>query len=485
MIIYGVSANEHDAALAVFRDNKLLFASHSERYSRIKNDPHLHPSLINAAREYGEPDKIVWYERPLLKRTRKLLSGQYEHVFRKDGRRYLRARGLDAPVQYVSHHASHAAGGFYLSPFQQAAILVVDAIGEWDTISIWVGDGPRLKRLASTQYPHSIGLLYSAFTQRVGLKPNEEEYILMGMAAYGVPRYLELIRKDFLDRCAAPQFRLNRNIHRGIRWWQPEILNGPDIAASIQALTEEVLLGLVRWISRNTKQRNLILAGGVALNCVANSVILRDASFDQVWISPDPGDAGSCIGAVAAALRERISWPGPYLGCDIKRTLEVPAALDALVAGNPIGVANGRAEFGPRALGNRSLLMDPRIRDAKELLNKIKKREQFRPFAPVILAQEAADFFEMPVPESPYMQYVARVKSPDRFPSITHKDGTARVQTLKREDNMALYSLMEGFYASSGCPMLLNTSLNIKGEPLVNTWQDAQRFAKSYDVAIF
>jgi carbamoyltransferase len=183
MIIYGVSANEHDAALAVFRDNKLLFASHSERYSRIKNDPHLHPSLINAAREYGEPDKIVWYERPLLKRTRKLLSGQYEHVFRKDGRRYLRARGLDAPVQYVSHHASHAAGGFYLSPFQQAAILVVDAIGEWDTISIWVGDGPRLKRLASTQYPHSIGLLYSAFTQRVGLKPNEEEYILMGMAA--------------------------------------------------------------------------------------------------------------------------------------------------------------------------------------------------------------------------------------------------------------------------------------------------------------
>jgi carbamoyltransferase len=350
---------------------------------------------------------------------------------------------------------------------------------------MWRGMGGRLTRIWRQRYPHSLGLLYSAFTQRIGLKPNEEEYILMGMAAYGKPIYRDLIWGDFIAEFNPPRLVLTRNVHRGVLWWRPELTDYENIASSIQAVTEEILIGLVQWLARYTRLKNLVFSGGVALNCVANSQIARSGCFEDLWVNPDPGDAGSCIGAIAALLRRHLVWPSPYIGHNIDRRLDVDAAINALVRGDVIGVANGRAEFGPRALGNRSLLTDPRSSTARDRVNAIKGRELFRPFAPVIMAQYASSYFEMPVHSSPYMQFVARIRDPDRFPAVSHQDGTARVQTLSQKDNPTFYSLLERFYSETGCPMLLNTSLNIKGEPLVNTWADAIRFQTIHDVQIF
>ena len=485
MIIYGISANHHDAALAVARDETLLFASHSERYSRIKNDPHLNYDVIAEARTYGDPELLVWYEKPLQKRLRKLWSGQYREVLRADGASYLSRYGLRAPTVYVSHHECHAAGGFYTSPFDEAAILVVDAIGEWDTISMWRGMGERLTRIWRQRYPHSLGLLYSAFTARLGLKPNEEEYILMGMAAFGKPVYRDEIWKEFIAEFNPPRLVLTQNVHRGVRWWRPELTDKENIASSIQVVTEEILIGLAQWLARYTRLRKFVFSGGVALNCVANSRIALSGYFEDLWINPDPGDAGSCIGGIAALLRRHLVQPSPYIGYNIDRPLDVNAAVAALVRGDVIGIANGRAEFGPRALGNRSLLTDPRNPRARDRVNMIKQREPFRPFAPVIMAEHASGYFEMPVHSSPYMQFVARIRHPDRFPAVSHQDGTARVQTLSRKDNPTFYGLLEKFYCETGCPMLLNTSLNIKGEPLVNTWADAMRFGALHNVQVF
>ena len=485
MIIYGISANEHDASLAVVDGDTILFASNVERYSRRKNDAHLNEALIAEARAFGDPDLFVWYEKPLLKRARKLWAGQYEHVFRTDGAAYLRQFKLDAPIRYVGHHESHAAAGFFTSPFDQAAILVVDAIGEWETISAWKGCGQTLEKVWSQSYPHSLGLLYSAFAQRVGLKPNEEEYILMGMAAYGEATYRDLIWNDFIARFAPPRLVLKENVHRGIRWWRPELQDHENIAASIQLVTEEVLVRLVEWLAAKTGQRNLVLMGGVALNCVANSKIAREGFFDDIWIMPNPGDAGSSIGAVAAYTRRHLNWVHPYLGHNIDRPLDLTGVITALKASEIVGIANGRAEFGPRALGNRSLLADPRGPLTKDRVNLIKKREPFRPFAPIIMAEYAHDYFDIPVRASPYMQFVGTVRHPELFPAVSHRDNTARVQTLTYDQNPLLYRILKGFHAETGCPMLLNTSLNIKGEPLVNTWEDAERFAKQSGVKIF
>jgi carbamoyltransferase len=485
VIIYGVSANEHDASIAVVRDHDILFASSAERYSRRKNDPHLNAALLADARVHGDPELIVWYERPFLKRARKLWAGQYGQVLRSDGRAYLRRFGLTAPVRFVGHHESHAAAGFFTSPFDDAAILVVDSIGEWDTISAWRGHGGSLEKLWSQRYPHSLGLLYSAFTQRVGLIPNEEEYILMGMAAYGQPIYRDLIWDDFIRRCDPPHVVLKENVHRGIRWWRPELRDRENIAASIQRVIEEILIALTRWLGRITGSSNLVLAGGVALNCVANTQIVRATSFRDVWILPNPGDAGSSLGAVAAHKRQRLRWMHPYLGHDIRRQFDLEGALTALKAGEVIGVAHGRAEFGPRALGNRSILADPRGPLVRDRVNRIKKRDRFRPFAPIVMAEHALEHFDMPVSSSPYMQFVAPVRRPGLFPGISHHDGTARVQTLTAAQNPLVYELLERFRRDTGCPMLLNTSLNVKGEPLVNSWEDAQRFSSACGVKIF
>lgn len=485
MPVWGIAANEHDASLSVVEGSEILFASQAERYSRVKNDAHLHPNLIAAALRWGEPRQIIWYERPLLKRTRKLYAGQHDQVLRADGASYLNAHGLKAPVRYVGHHQSHAAAGFFTSPFDHAAVLVVDAIGEWSTISAWEGRGRRLKQLWSQRYPHSLGLLYSAFTQRIGFKANEEEYILMGAAALGEPRYVSLIDQDFIDERSPPRFRLKANVHRGIRWWRPEITDNWNIAASIQAITEEYLVGLAHWLASRVRTPNLVLMGGLALNCVANTKIAREGAFDKIWIMPNPGDSGSSLGAVAAFERRHLNWVHPYLGENIDRPLPHADVVAALSNGEVVGIANGRAEFGPRALGNRSLMADPRGRETKDRVNRIKKREPFRPFAPVIMAEFAGAYFDMPVAESPYMQFVAPVKRPDLFPAIAHFDNTARLQTVSRVQNPVLYDLLACFHDKTGCPLLLNTSLNIKGEPLVNVWEDAQRFQAKHGVKIF
>ena len=485
MIIWGVCANQHDASVAVIGDAEIMFAASAERYSRRKNDPNLNEALLADARSYGVPDVIVWHEKPLRMRLRKLASGQRREAMRVEGARYLRRFGLNAPVSYVGHHESHAAAGFFTSPFREAVILVVDAIGEWETISVWTGAGTTLRKVWAQRYPHSLGLLYSAFTQRVGLKPNEEEYILMGMAAFGQPIYRELIWEEFVARFEPPRLTLKKSVHRGIRWWRPELEDFENIAASIQKVTEDVLTGIVEWLARVSGIRQLILMGGVALNCVANTKLARSGLFEDIWIMPNPGDGGSSIGAVAAYTRRKLAWRGPFLGHDIKRELDVHGAVSALTAGELVGVANGRAEFGPRALGNRSLLADPRGPETKDRVNRVKKRERFRPFAPMILATHADRYFDMPVTSSPYMQFVACVRDPVMFPAICHVDNTARVQTLGREDNPRIYGLLEAFYEKTGCPMLLNTSLNVKGEPLVNAWADAERFAARAGVKVF
>lgn len=485
MLYYGICANEHDASVAVIRDEEILFASTAERYSRQKNDPHLNRALLEDAMQYGAPDLIIWYEKPHLKRWRRLLSGQYRECIRVDGSQYLKRFGLRAPIEYVGHHESHAAAGYFTSPFSSALVLVFDAIGEWDTFSAWDCQGTTMRCIGHDSYPHSLGLLYSAFTQRIGLKPNEEEFILMGMAGYGEPRYIDLIYSDLVERWEPPHLVLRENVHRGIRWWHPEITNRMDIAASIQSFTEQIILETAAWYASVTGHRNLVLMGGVALNCLANTRIARASLFDRLWIAPNPGDAGSSLGAVAAYQKSFLHWRTPYLGHCIARDPDCDAAVAALLASQVIGLAHGRSEFGPRALGNRSLLADPRGVQTKDRMNQYKRREPFRPFAPVVLAEFAHIHFDMPVQSSPYMQFVARVMRPTEFPAITHVDGTARVQTLSQEDNPILHRILSEFYRETGCPMLLNTSLNVKGEPLVNDLRDVEQFQASTGISVF
>jgi len=485
-MILGITAQNHDASMALIDGDKIVWAGHAERYSRIKNDMHLDIDMVREMRQYGEPTEIVWFEKPLCKDLRRLYSGQSPwHVEPRDE---LRKVGLNSlPIHYVQHHQSHAAAGYYTSPFKEASILVVDAIGEWDTVSIWEATGDKMVNRWRKRYPNSFGLFYTAMTQWLGLKPNEEEYILMGMAAYGQPKYVEELRETFFSKWGPPDFKLRHNLHRGCKWWAPLDRNASkfDIAASVQKLTEEYLLETVLVMRSNTLSDNLVFMGGVALNCVANSVIARSGIFKNVWIMPNPGDAGSAIGAVAAYTERHLKWKTPYLGTDIKRDVDVQAIVDDLEAGNVVALANGRAEFGPRALGNRSLLCDPRGSKAKERMNTIKKREQFRPFAPAVLAELANMYFDMPVESSPYMQFVARCRLPDMLPGICHVDNTSRVQTVTEQDNPLFRSILEEWNNRTGCPMLMNTSLNIKGEPLVNNLQDAERFQQLHNIPVY
>ena len=462
--------------MALIDGQNILWAAHSERYSRQKNDSLLDRDMLADMRKYGEPSQIVWFEKPWPKNLRRLYSGQ--RPWRVDPKDELKKLDLDhLPVEYVYHHESHAAAGFYTSGFSDASVLVVDAIGEWNSVTIWQADKNGLLCHYKKNYPNSIGLFYTAFTQYVGLKPNEEEYILMGMAALGKPIVADLIKKDFFDYFEGPDFKLKHNLHNGCRWWQaPEGVSKFDIAASVQQIIEEYLLNTVHWIYHNLPSDNLVFMGGVALNCVANSKIAKKGLFHDIWIMPNPGDAGSAIGAVAALQKQHLDWQGAYLGTDIDRDLDIDGIVNKLLEGKVVAVANGRAEFGPRALGNRSLLCDPRGPDAKDRMNAIKRREPFRPFAPAVLEEHTKLYFDMPVHSSPYMQFVADCKRPDLLPGICHYDNTSRVQTVKAQDNPKFRALLEAWYKASGCPILMNTSLNIKGEPLVNSWQDAERW---------
>jgi carbamoyltransferase len=387
-------------------------------------------------------------------------------------------------VTYVDHHRSHAMAGIATSGFGDAAVMVADAIGEFDTFTIWrYREGDGLTRLYRLRYPNSLGLLYSAFTRRCGFRPNEDEYVVMGMAAFGEPCHVDEIRAAFVEP-RPPGFRLRVNVHRGIGNWLPQA-RPEDLAASIQVVTEELLVASAQWVGAATLSPNLVLMGGVALNCAANSQIAARTDFDRIWIFPNPGDAGSSVGAAAAARNAPVNWPGPYLGTDIERPLDPAEVVRELHRSGVLAVANGRAEFGPRALGNRSILADPRPADMRDRVNVIKGREKFRPFAPVIRQERAAEFFELPQEETPYMQFTARCRQPAAFPAIIHHDGTSRVQTVRREQHPLLYALLEAWEESSGCPILLNTSLNSRGEPLVNDWGHAQAFAARENIVVF
>lgn len=485
MITWGISANSHDAALAVFDRDNLVFASHSERFSGKKNDAHLNQRLLDYARKWGEPNEVVWYERPFVKSLRQLRAGQGFTFGENRIGNYLAGYGVHAPIKYSDHHHSHAAAGYYTSGFTDATVACIDSIGEFETLTVWQGTGTTLKKIYSQAYPHSVGLWYSALTQRIGLKPNEDEYILMGMAAYGDPdRLYHDIKADFVELGNKTLVKFKQNLHRGCLDWRTELTSEQDyfdIAAGTQAVYEDILRWTLSKAALMNNSRNLVLMGGCALNCSANSIGYD--YFDNIWIMPNPGDAGSAVGAVLAHKKQHIDWSGPYLGYDINRPYPVDQLIYELKTNQIAGVANGKAEYGPRALGNRSLLADPRGSDIKARVNDIKLRQQFRPFAPAILDEHFADYFDGP--GGPYMQYTATCRRPDLYPAIVHADGTSRVQTVSRSDNPGFRRLLERWYELTGCPMLLNTSLNIKGRPMVNDLIDALDFEKFYGVKVF
>ena len=502
MITWGISANSHDAALAVFENNSIVFASHTERFSGKKNDPHLNTEIIEYAQQWGLPDHIAWYEKPWLKTLRQLYARQGLKYRKNNIKNYLQRWNIKCPITTIDHHKSHAAAGYYTSLFDTATLLVIDAIGEFTTLSIWEAKDNELKCKHKTYYPNSVGLWYSAFTQRLGLKPNEDEYILMGMAAYGKPIYKQQILETFFNYdelltkywFSFPKIKSKYNLHRGCMWWEPtqkafDIINGQqvftqwayDTAASVQAAYEELLSFICKNVKIYFPNKNFVFMGGCALNCAANQIIENE--WKNVWIMPNPGDAGSSIGAVLAHREDHIKWPGPFLGYDIAGEYPIDQIIEELLQTGIAGVASGRAEFGPRAFGNRSLLADPRASDAKDRVNKIKQRQKFRPFAPAVLEEHADRIFRPPYGR--YMQYTARCKYPEQYPAIVHADGTSRVQTVTKEDNKGFRALLERWYELTGCPMLLNTSLNIKGKPMVNNLTDADKFAIMYKTKVF
>jgi carbamoyltransferase len=380
---------------------------------------------------------------------------------------------------------SHAAAGFQTSTFNRATVVVIDAIGEWDTISIWgaeyVDGTAKYKRLWGQRYPHSIGLFYSAMTEKVGLKPNEDEYILMGMAAYGKSSATTIMKSKLISNEWDITFK--ENLHTGIDYNYMQYFKDMDVASSAQSLCENLIYNVMRRAKDFGWSTNLVYMGGVALNCLANRNL--GDYFENIWIMPNPGDAGSSLGAAALAYGGPIEFKHAYLGHNISGNYPVNALLDHLLTDKIVGVASGRAEFGPRALGNRSLLADPRGPDIKNRVNAIKRRQEFRPFAPIILEEQVDNYFDMPrgFPTSPYMQAVGVCKNPDAFPAIVHKDGTSRVQTVAN-DGSGIRELLEKWFVVTGCPMLLNTSLNIKGEPMVNDRADADRFEKLYNIKV-
>lgn len=496
MIIWGVNAMNHDASISVVNSDtkEILFAAHAERYSRVKNDTELNHELIIDAHEFGDPEKIVWFENPWGRKLRYLKSGQYKLLLEKSPKKYMREwLGWDCPLIYSDHHQSHAAGGYYTSGFSDAAILVIDAIGEITTASIWEGRNDSIIKKWELKYPNSIGLFYSAITDLVGLKPNEEEYILMGMAAYGE----QSLAYDIGQYIIGQYFKSKNNIlnqsfnfHKGIRHDDTLMAIARTeegkfaIARAAQQIVEEHVGRLMFRAAQLVKSNNLVYSGGVALNCVANSYVAH--TFENIWIMPNPGDAGNSLGAAANYIGRPLKWRGPFLGHNIERKLDIDAVINELLTTGICGIANGRAEFGPRALGNRSLLADPRRADMKDKVNEIKHRQKFRPFAPAVLKEHVNTYFKFPqsITAAPYMQYVVEVLRPEELPAISHFDNSARVQTVDEEAPI-LRAILEKWYEKTGCPVLLNTSLNIKGEPLVNTVEDANRWQHKYGVKVF
>lgn len=573
MNIIGVSAYYHDSAAALLRDGVLIAAAQEERFSRKKHDARFPRSALGWCLQAGglsmvDVDYVVFYDKPLVKFDRLLETYlacaprgfrsfqasmpvwlreklYLKTLLRKELAAMDKGRGRDVPLLFTEHHQAHAASAFFPSPFSRAAVLCMDGVGEWATSSVWLGEENRLTPEWEIDFPHSLGMLYSAFTYFAGFKVNSGEYKLMGLAPYGTPRFADAIREHLVDVKADGTFRLNMDYFSfatgltmtderfaGLFEGPPRKPESPvtqremDLAASIQLVTEEIVLKLGQTVHGELGTPHLCLAGGVALNCVANGRLLREGPFSDIWIQPAAGDAGGAVGAALAAWHEYLDRPrqvngadamaGAYLGpcfdeATIRSRLERDGAVyrhfdeqellqrvaELLAQGNVIGWFQGRMEFGPRALGARSIIGDARNPRMQSLMNlKIKYRESFRPFAPAVLAERVADWFELDR-ASPYMLLVAPLRR-DRcidmteeerslsgiaklnvprseIPAVTHVDYSARVQTVHRETNPRFHELLRRFESRTGCPVLVNTSFNVRGEPIVCTPEDAYR----------
>jgi carbamoyltransferase len=532
LTVLGISAYYHDAACCVLRDGRLLAAAQEERFTRRKHDPRLPVAAVRRCLEQArlsltDIDAVAYYEDPFLKADRqrwmRAQAGAGPGYGRqRPGRLFREARdllGFEGEVEWVSHHEAHAASAFYFSPFDEAAVLVVDGVGEWATTSYGVGQGVRLELLDQVRFPHSLGLMYAALTAYLGFEVNEGEYKVMGLAPYGRPRYVEQLRSLYEMRDDG-QFRLRLeyfDFAAGERMFserlcgllgrpprQPESALSTfaqDVARSLQVVLEEVLLAKVNYLYRRVPRECLCLAGGVALNCVANSRVLRDGPFRRLFVQPAAGDAGGALGAAALCHARRTGERpacGPlehlYLGPafsteDVLDLLAGGAArfesyagregelLDAvagrLARGEVVGWFHGPMEFGPRALGARSILADPRCPDMRDRINRaVKMREAFRPFAPAVLAAAAPDLFEIDHP-TPFMLETCQARRPEELPAVTHVDGSARLQTVDARAAPRFANLLRAFARRTGCPVLLNTSFNRRGEPIVATPLDA------------
>jgi carbamoyltransferase len=476
MKILGINETTHDASISLIEDGEILFAGHAERFSKQKNDWFNNDSIIDYALQFGKPDRVAYYENRWLKKlrisTRGGVGGGKPYYLDRKDLRWI-------PRESFSHHYSHAAAGYYTSNFQNAVIVVLDAIGEYNTSTVWVGNGSNIRQVYKQNYPLSFGLFYSAFTQLVGLKPNEEEYIFMGMAAYGDWTKYYIKVKEYFPNIHEQKYAF----HNGILDWGIEISQQDkfDIAAAVQRVYEDRLVNFMAMAQKLTGEKNLVFMGGCALNCSANTMLWR--MFDNVWIMPNPGDAGSSLGAAAAAYGNHINWQTPYLGYDLGGEYPVTEIITELIRNKVAAVATGKAEYGPRALGNRSILADPRDPNIKDKVNLIKKRELFRPFAPVVMEEHASKWFDMKF-TSPYMQYAVKCLQPEKIPSVVHKDGTSRVQTVNEKQHPGLYAVLSNWYTLTGVPVLLNTSLNIKGQPLLNDETDIVNWENTYNTRI-
>jgi len=566
MDILGISCFYHDSAACLVRDGNIMAAAQEERFTRKKHDPRFPKNAIRYCLKEGDItaqtlDYVVFYDKPFLTFERLLMS--YLTVAPKGLRSWLKAMplwlgqklyipkvirkeiGYEGDVLFTEHHEAHAASAFYPSPFEEAAILTIDGVGEWATASYGFGKRREITLLKELHFPDSLGLLYSAFTYFSGFKVNSGEYKLMGLAPYGVPRYKNLILTELIDVKEDGSIRLNLSYFDflgGLRMTNrrfSKLFGGPprtpeteitqremDIAASIQVVTEEIVLGMVRTVHNDTSQRNLCLAGGVALNCVANGRVLREGPFENIWIQPAAGDAGGALGAALSVWyrymenertlskshdRQKGSYLGPSFSDDeimaflnkrgypfhrLERGNRGKVIAGRIAEGKIVGYLAGRMEFGPRALGARSILGDPRRGDTQSVMNlKIKYRESFRPFAPTVLEEKVSEYFDIDIP-SPYMLLVAYVREGRRLPqpsgdgipmlerlkvkrseipAVTHLDYSARIQTVNEADKPDYHALISEFEKLTGCSVIVNTSFNVRGEPIVCTPQDAYK----------
>jgi len=475
MNILGISALYHDASICLLdSDNGIVFASQAERYSRIKNDKHLNRDMFGELLKHDAPKKVIWYERPYLRTVRKLFFDRTFNNLPPSITRYIH-KFIDTEIVTVPHHDSHASACLYTSPFRAEGALVfsIDAVGELYSLVVYQVTNNKLKRVEEIYYPNSLGLFYSAFTDMIGLKPNEDEYILMGMSSYGdSQRYYESIKQ----LCFTSGIRTAYNFNKGCRGIiEVESENDRfDIAAAVQRIYEEKLIVFVKAMMFKYKSSNIMLCGGCALNCSANTKLLD--IVDNIHIFPHPGDGGSSVGACLAYTQQNIEMKHNFWGYDAGNTHSPESVVQEILSKGFSFVINERAEFGPRALGNRSILADPRNKAMQDQINNIKGRELFRPFAPCILKDFFSEYFDTRgLSESPYMQYTLKCKKPEIIPAVVHIDGTSRVQTVDR-NNKFLYKILKIWQKKTGLPVLLNTSLNKKGKPLINTHNNMIEF---------